>query len=206
MMSRNRREFLANVGKGMLIASVGPSMAANLGVAPAFAGEGNDRLTFGNREPLVALLQETPPDKLLPILVSKLNAGLPLNELVAAAALANARTFGGHDYDGYHAFMALTPAYHMAQETPAERRALPVLKVLHRNSRFIQKYGGRANEALHPVEPAELPAGKSGGEALQEATRRADRAAAERTLAALARSPGGDAYNAVQLCVQDDID
>jgi hypothetical protein len=39
MTTRTRRQFLANVGQGMLIASVGPTMAANLGVSPAFAGE-----------------------------------------------------------------------------------------------------------------------------------------------------------------------
>src|SRR5438046_5631853 len=155
MMSRNRREFLADVGKGMLVASVGPALVADLGLTPACAADGPpERLSFGDREPLVALMQETPPDKLLPVLVQKLQAGTDLGTLVAAAALANARTFGGHDYDGYHAFMALTPSYHMAQELPAERRALPVLKVLHRNTRFIQKVGGRDHEALHPVEPA----------------------------------------------------
>src|SRR5438876_1327383 len=206
MMSRNRREFLANVGKGMLIASVGPSMAANLGVSVAAATEGNDRLTFGNREPLVALLQETPPDKLLPILVSKLNTGLPLNELVAAAALANARTFGGHDYDGYHAFMALAPAYHMAQEMPSERRALPVLKVLHRNTRFIEKFGGRNHEALHPVEPADLTTNKSESEPLRDAMRHADAALAEKTLAALTRESLEVAYNQLQHCIQDEVD
>ena len=46
-------------------------------------------------------------------------------ELNAAGALANARTFGGENYDGYHAFMALLPAYQMSRELPAERQALP---------------------------------------------------------------------------------
>src|SRR5262249_34766962 len=116
MMSRNRREFLADVGKGMLVASVGPALAADLGLAPAFAGDAPGTLSFGDREPLVALMQETPADKLLPVLVQKLQDGTDLGTLVAAAALANARTFGGHDYDGYHAFMALTPSYQMALE------------------------------------------------------------------------------------------
>ena len=33
---------------------------------------------------------------------------------MAAAALANARTFGGEDYVGFHTMMALAPAFHMA--------------------------------------------------------------------------------------------
>ena len=68
MMNRNRREFLAEVGQGMLLASVGATLAADLGLAPAFAAEGPEALTFGDREPLVALMQQTPADKLLPLL------------------------------------------------------------------------------------------------------------------------------------------
>ena len=117
MMNRNRREFLADVGKGMLIASVGPTLAADLGLARAFAGDGPEPLSFGDREPLVALMQETPAAKLQPILVDRLRGGLELNQLVAAAALANARTFGGEDYVGFHTMMALHPAYMMARRS-----------------------------------------------------------------------------------------
>ena len=73
MMHRNRRQFLADVGKGMLVASVGSALATDLGLAPAYAGDTPDKLTFGDREPLVTLMQQTPADKLLPAaLVRKL--------------------------------------------------------------------------------------------------------------------------------------
>ena len=127
MRTRDRRVFLADVGKGMLIASVGPALAADLGLAPAFADEDSKRLVFGDREPLVALMQETPADNLLPFLVDKVKAGTTLGTLVAAAALANARTYGGEDYTGFHNFMALMPSYQMARELPEARRPLPVL-------------------------------------------------------------------------------
>src|SRR5262245_58731314 len=181
MTNRNRREFLADVGKGMLLASVGPALAADLGLAPAFAADAKDALSFGDREPLVALMQETPADKLLALLADKLKDGTELRELVAAAALANARTFGGEDYTGYHSFMALVPAFQMAGELPKERQALPVFKVLHRNTRRIQEFGGRKKEVLHSVEAAELPREKLTGETLREATRKKDVTTAERT-------------------------
>src|ERR1700676_3702813 len=189
MMNRNRREFLADVGRGMLVASVGPALASDLGLAPAFAGDASERLSFGDREPLVDLLQQTPADSLLPILVGKLKAGTGLDTLVAAAALANARTFGGQDYTGYHAFMALVPSYQMARELPAESRPLPVLKVLYRNTRRMQDVGGRKNEVLHPVTETSLPSGRSGGEALRAATRGADMDKAEHIFAALSHGP-----------------
>jgi len=38
MMNRNRREFLGDVGKGMLIASVGAGLAADLGAQTLYMG------------------------------------------------------------------------------------------------------------------------------------------------------------------------
>jgi hypothetical protein len=202
-----RREFLAEVGRGMLVASVGPVLAHDLGLAPAArADEGAETLSFGPRESLVAQMQETPADRLLPILVERLRGGTDLRELVASAALANARTFGGQNYNGYHAFMALVPAYQMAHELPTGEQALPVLKVLHRNTRFIQQHGGRRGEVLQPVEPAPLPEGRPEGEALRETMRNVDMQGAERAFAALAHGPIDEAYNDLQYLVQDDAD
>ena len=131
MNSRNRREFLEDVGRGMLVATLGSAAAFDLGLSPCIADEPRQRLTFGPLEPLVSLMQETPPDKLLPLLVGKLQSGTQIKTLVSAAALANARAFGGQDYTGYHTFMALVPAFKMSGELPSERQALPVLKVLY---------------------------------------------------------------------------
>lgn len=206
MTGRNRREFLADVGRGMFVASLGAAVAADLEIGPAWAGEAAEPLTFGKLEPLVALMQETPSARLLPVLVEKMKAGTDLRTLTAAGALANARTFGGHDYTGYHALMALAPAYQMATELPQEQKPLPVLKVLYRNTSRIQEQGGRKHESLHPVKPAELPAKRDGGELLREATRKRDPQAAEATFAALMRGPIGEAFNHLQYSVEDEVD
>jgi hypothetical protein len=208
MGASSRREFLADVGRGMLIAGLGPALAADLGLARAEAAEeGGDRLKFGALEPLVALMQETPLDRLLPALVEKRREGTDLRTLTAAAALANARTFGGHDYIGFHTIMALVPAYEMARRMRADRRPLPVLKVLYRNTSRIQDFGGVKKEVLHPVEAGGLSKGRDGGELLQQATRKADFDEAERTFAALAKGqPAGEAFNHLQYAVQDEVD
>jgi hypothetical protein len=205
MRDKNRREFLADVGRGMLVASLGSAVVADLELSPAWAGEAAEPLTFGKLEPLVALMQETPINKLLPVLVEKMKSGTDLRTLTAAGALANARTFGGHDYDGYHALMALAPAYQMAAEMPQEQRPLPVLKVLYRNSNRIQQEGGRKHEAMHAIKPADLPKDRDGGELLREATRRRDQQAAEETFAALARGPLGEAFNHLQFEIEDEL-
>jgi hypothetical protein len=136
-----------------------------------------------------------------------MRAGTSLREVVAAAALANARTFGGEDYVGFHTLMAIAPAYHMAQELPEARRALPVLKVLFRNATRIQEQGGPRNEVLRPVQPAELPPGRVAGEILRDAVRRSSNnpSESERTFAAMT-STAEEALNNVLYEVQDAID
>jgi hypothetical protein len=208
MKRHHRRDFLADIGRGMLLASVGPVVAQDLGLASAaLADEGTDRLNFGALEPLVGLMQDTPADRLLPALVERVKGGADLGRLVAAAALANARTFGGQDYEGYHAFMALSPSYHMARELKGPSQALPVLKVLYRNTNHIQQMGGHAHEKLHPMDgsTSTLSNGQNVGEALREATRRHDIAGAERIFAGLGGRPLDEIYHDLQYIVQDDI-
>jgi hypothetical protein len=202
-MHRTRREFLADVGKGMLIAGVGYELATDLGLSTLWAGDAPERLNFGKLEPLVSLMQETPIAKLQSTLVERLANGCDLRQLTAAAALANARTFGGEDYVGFHTMMALAPAYHMADQMPEGRKALPILKVLYRNTNRIQEYGGVNKEVLHPVQAGTLPDGKSPGEALVDAVHRQDMQGADRTFAAVAAKSIDDAFNELLLAVQE---
>src|SRR5262245_38328356 len=127
-MSRtHRREFLGEVGRGMLVASLGSTLAQDLGLSSSsFAQESGKRLPFGPLEPLATLMEQTPADRLLPLVLERIRSGTDLKQLVGAAALANARAFGGQDYDGYHAIMALAPSYQMSTELPDSQRALPV--------------------------------------------------------------------------------
>lgn len=202
-MRQSRREFLADVGRGVLIAGIGSELALDLGLGSARAFDAPGKLTFGPLEPLVALMQETPADKLTPRLVEKLRTGTELKQLVAAAALANARTFGGEDYVGFHTMMALAPSYYMAQELPDDKKPLPVLKVLYRNANRIQEYGGPKNEVLHPVEASQLPEGKSSADLLHDAVHRENMQDADRIFAAIAQRSIEDAFNELLMTVQD---
>lgn len=205
---RSRRGFLAEVGRGALIASLGASLAGDLGVAAAGelgdpGKDGNDRLTFGLLEPLVGLMQDTSADRLIPVLVEKIHQGTELRDLVAAAALANARTFGGEDYIGFHTMMALAPAFHMAGELPTDRQALPVLKVLFRNTNRIQEFGGPSKEVLHQVAPAP---GRHDGATLRQAVRAKDLNQAEKVFAAIAGEGPDNAFNQLLFAVQDNTE
>lgn len=203
MHRNNRRAFLADVGRGMLIAGAGYSLAVELGLSPAVAEEGAEALSFGKLEPLVAVMQETKVDQILPVLVEKLRCGTELRELVAAAALANARTFGGEDYIGFHTFMAMSPAYYMAGLLPVEKQPLPVLKVLYRNTNRLQELGGRSHEVLHPVKPAALSADQSTADTLRDAIHRQDLKAAEQALASATARSAEDGFNDLLMSVQE---
>src|SRR5687768_2258028 len=200
---KTRRDFLAEVGRGMLVATVGYEVATDLGLASLAAEEVSDALSFGPLESLVCLMQETPADRLLPKLVEQLRSGVDLRTLTRGAALANARTFGGEDYVGFHTMMALAPALHMAYELPPEQQALPVFKVLYRNTNRIQERGGRKEEALHPVEAAKLTAGPAWGENMREHVRKEVTAAAERIRGGLAEASPEEGFNQVLFAVHD---
>lgn len=197
---KTRRQFLGEVGCGALTAALGFRAAEDLGFAPALAAEDPEPLSFGPLDPLVTLMQETPVDRLLPALMDQLRKGTALKQLVAAGALANARSFGGVDYVGFHTMMALAPCLQMAGELPSELAPLPVFKVLYRNTARLQESGAR--NALRSVQPGGPPQA-DGGAALRERVRAKDVDGAEKLFAALARSGPAVAFNHLLTEVQD---
>lgn len=206
MAGNNRREFLESVGCGMLVAGLGASLSLDLGVSKALAEDGPDALNFGEYDGLVDLLQSTPVDKLQPILVEKLARGeTDLKQLISAAALANAETFGGEDYVGFHTAMAMLPAWRMTDQLPSERRPLPILKVLYRNTQQIQQYGGASTKTLRAAHLAEEATVENVGIAIRDACRAPDLDRAEKLFAPLANAPLEAAFNALQPVMMDDI-
>jgi hypothetical protein len=200
---RNRRTFLTEVGRGTLIATIGYGLTRDMGMTSALGEETENRLNFGPLEPLVAMMQETPADRLMPAAIEKLRSGTSLRDLLAAAALANARTFGGEDYVGFHTVMALAPAYHMAMELQGDRQALPVLKVLYRNSNRIQEFGGPSKEVLRPIAAGDGPLT---GEALRAAVRAKDLDTADSRFVAICRAEGTDPLDALLFAVGDNTE
>ena len=204
---RTRREFLADVSKGVVVASVGLEIARELGLSTALADEAApEALSFGAMERLVCLMQETPASGLFPKLVQELHSGTDLRTLTAAAALANARTFGGEDYVGFHTLMALSPAYQMSRELPAASQALPVFKVLYRNTNRIQEHGGRKTEVLHPVTPSTTSGAPVTAEQLRDMVRAKDANGAERAFAGIAHDDPQEAFERLLLTVHDDTE
>src|ERR1700752_337029 len=137
----------------MLAVLVGSGLATELGLAAEDNKEGKAK-TAPSLARLSQIIQQTPTRDLLPALHAELKNGASLKELIAAGALANARAFGGQDYNGYHSFMALCPSYAMAMALPEKERPLPILKVLYRTSTHIHGARCSSEDRLAEVEPA----------------------------------------------------
>jgi len=175
-----RRAFLTHFGSGMLLAalgSVGSRRHAGAALLPYLEDE--EGLELGRFAPWVELMTDTPLERLQPRLVQLLREGVAPADLVGAAALANARAFGGQDYTGYHAYMALMPAFEMSRELPPGRAALPVLKVLYRNTARIQAFGGDTAPRLAGAPPAFAGEGAVDADWLVARVRAQDMRAAE---------------------------
>ena len=91
MFRNDRRQFLAEVGGGMLAASLGATLSGDLGLATAAAAEEDRRLTFGDLEPLVAIMQDTPLEKLNSVLLSRIESGEKLSTLVSRGTTRQTR-------------------------------------------------------------------------------------------------------------------
>jgi hypothetical protein len=208
MTHTNRRAFISDVGHGMLAAGLGASLATDLGFSTAFAEQGSGSIQLGQYTKLVELMRNTPADKLQPMLATKLLKGeANLKQLVAAGALANAVTFGGCDYVGFHTAMAMLPSLEMSGQLTSGRKPLPVLKVLYRNAQQIQKVGGASKTTLHAldaVEAAEHAAPGDLGKQIRDACRKVDVDLGENLLATVGDSPLA-AFNALQPAMQDDL-
>ena len=199
MKTASRREFLGGIGATIGSAAVGFAIAERLGFAEALFIAARERLTFGALDPLVDLMQATPADALMPLLIGKLHGGTSLSDIVAAGALANARAYGGTNYNGYHTLMAMMPSFEMAAQMPAPYAALPVLKVMHRNARFFQDTGRATRDELEPIEDAPSENG------LVESVRSRDLPRAEKSLAKLQGVSPERAYEELQTVVRDDM-
>ena len=205
MIPTNRRAFLSDVGRGMLAAGLGTSLAQDLGFSTAFADQGAGPVPLGPYEGLVELMRNTPAEKLQPLLAAKLLKGeTDLRQLTAAGALANAVTFGGCDYVGFHTAMAMLPALEMSRLLTSGRQPLPVLKVLYRNTAQIQLMGGASKKTLEAIHAAEHAAEGDLGLQIRDACRKPDADRGEQLLAAVGGSPL-ETLNALQPALQDDM-
>tara|TARA_R110002073_G_scaffold83472_1_gene199138 strand:+ start:6361 stop:7929 length:1569 start_codon:yes stop_codon:yes gene_type:complete len=207
MVLNSRRTFLGNLAGSLLTVGVGASLGGHTAWAFGRDLESFDALQFGDLEDLAGLLQVMKPSQMLETVTALLRDGESLDRITAAATLANARHFGGHDYTGYHCLMALMPAWQMSKQLPHRKAALPVLKVLHRQATQMRIVGSRKNEALKSELPRPARLERSAAvQQLRAAYVAMDVEAAEAAFAVLVQGDPREALNDLQVILHENLD
>lgn len=153
----SRRRLLGHGCRGALLAGIGSGLGTTAwsGGGPVGAWLEQDQgIDFGRHRDRVEFLLSASPSGMLDHVVEGLRKGETREDWAAASALANAVTFGGEDYDGYHVAMALIPSLRMSSRLGGTDAKLALLKVMHRNARRMQKVGAPGKRALRGVPKA----------------------------------------------------
>ena len=185
-----RRRFLSAAACTGVAGALG-DFAALLPVAPAGAAEATvtpDLVRFGPEiESVVRLLEQTPRERCVPVMMDQMRRGLPYRHFLAAlylAAIRAAKWHGGvHAYD--HNAYVVHSVHQLALDLPPAEHVVLPFYALDSFKGMQQAYPGRPGT---PALAGTPPAAEAAGGELDEAMRQWDPTRAELAVVALVRS------------------
>src|SRR5262245_3335144 len=188
MQSPSRRSFL------QVATTAGASLGLGhwtglLPLTPATADEAKltpDLVRFGpDLEPVVRLIEETPREKCVAVMIEQLRDGLPYRHFLAALYLANIRTAVID-----HPLAVLHSADQLALDLPVAERLLPAFWAL--DSLKAHQAGAKNPQFVPKLKPlaGKLPSPEQAEKELHAGMAAYDRDRAERAMAVLARTEG----------------
>ncbi len=183
-----RRHFLQSAATGGAAIGLG-DWARLLPISPVTAAEAKvtaDLVRFSpDIEPVVRLVEETPRDKCVAMMIGQLKKGLPYRNFLAALYLANIRTkMVDHPLAVLHSTNQLT------LDLPVQERLLPTFWAM---DSFKAHQGGGKNPYYTPkLKPltGKLPSAEQAEKELHAGMNAYDSERAERAMAVLARTQG----------------
>jgi len=160
--------------------------------AEATPDPGGVRL-HGESEPLVRLLEDTPRERVLEEVASRLQRGLSYRELLAALLLAGVRNIQPRPVGfKFHAVLVVHSA-HLASLASADTdRWLPLFWAIDQFKSSQEADVREGNWTMGPVDEPAVPAPDQARAALVRALDRWDEAAADAAIVGLARSAGAN--------------
>lgn len=191
--STTRRSFLKTAAAGSVLglgdlgflSNLPRLSAADLKVAPLQP----------DIEPLVRVIEETPRNKLLEEMASRIRRGTTYREVLAALQLAGVRNVEPRPSVGFkfHAVLVVNSAHLASLSSPDEHRWLPIFWAL---DYFKDSQAKNQTESkgwrMAPVDEAAVPPARKARAALIAALENWDAAAADPAVAGLVRSAGAD--------------
>jgi hypothetical protein len=140
--------------------------------------------------PLVALIEETPREDLLPKVAAAIKKGASYNEVLSALFLAGVKNIRPRPVGfKFHAVLVVNSAHLAAQAAPDDQRWLPIFWALD-NFKSSQAADVREGDWTMPAASAEIPPASDSTAAFSQAMDNWDNDAADRAVTALARGAG----------------
>ncbi len=176
----------AGVGELGFLSGLAPVSAAEASVDPKV-------MLDPSIEPVVRLIEDTPRDRLLEEIGSRLKAGkLSYQEVLAGLLLAGVRNVQPRPSVGhkFHAVLVVNSAHLASLASPPEHRWLPIFWALDYYKSSAESDVREGNWTMGPVDESAVPAGHNAKQAFVTAMENWDESAADAAIAGLARSGG----------------
>ncbi len=143
-------------------------------------------------EPLVRMIEETPREKLLEAVGSRIHDGLAYRDVLAALLLAGVRNIQPRPSVGFkfHAVLVVNSAHLASLASPDEHRWLPIFWALDHFKDSQQDDVNEGDWHMTPVDESAVPAADKVGTAFQQAMDQWDVSAADAAVAGMARYAG----------------
>src|SRR5215212_5595005 len=193
----NRRHFLHSTTAGGAALGLGLCDLSFLSRLPVVSAadaklETNLVRLGDDIEPTVRLLEDTPRERLLEEVASRIKSGLSYREVLAALLLAGVRNVQPRPSVGFkfHAVLVVNSAHLASVSSPDQHRWLPIFWSL---DHFKNSQAATARESgwrMHAIEESKVPPAHKARQAFADAMDNWDESAADAAAAGLARTAG----------------
>jgi len=196
-LASNRRQFLTTAASASAFA--GMSQLGFFSKLPRVSAEDakpDPKIVKlnGDIEPLVRVIEDTPREKLLEEMATRIRKGTTYREVVAALLLAGVRNVQPRPSVGFkfHAVLVVNSAHLASVSSPDEHRWLPIFWALDyfKSSQATDEKEG--NWTMAPVNESRVPPPHLARQAFTDAMDRWDEEAADAAVAGLARTAGAN--------------
>jgi len=187
----NRRRFLHTAATGGALLGLGNLSAfRHLAAAAPTGAQGRPwQVRYGaDIEPIVRLIEETPKEKCVEVMIERLRHGLSYRDFMAALLLAGLRN--GGDFGYYHCIYMIHSANQLSLDAPIGERMLAMFAVLE-NFKYWQgrRSGGSDHFGMQKF-PGTIPDSNRALPQFHEGMASGDSDAAEGAIISLGRSEG----------------
>ncbi|MDX1946576.1 MAG: hypothetical protein SFU86_14335 [Pirellulaceae bacterium] len=189
----NRRQFLSSAAAAGTLAGMSQlDFLAKLPRVSAAEAKPHPKMVrlADDIEPLVRLLEETPRERLLEEVAARIQRGTTYREVIAALLLAGVRNVQPRPSVGFkfHAVLVVNSAHLASLSSPDEHRWLPIFWALDQFKSGQAADEREGNWTMPPVDEARVPPAHQARSMFTAALDNWDEAAADVSIAALARS------------------